>query len=353
MNNKKILIINNGLAGGGIERASVSLANHFDQLGYHISVLALYQSEQFFTLNPSIQFIEPTFSRAQMNQYAYVINMILFARRQIKQIKPHAILAFGEWTNPYVVIAASGLKIPLFLTDRMNPLAKLPFTSERLRKMLYKRAKGIIAQTAFAKEILIDKTKSKNIAVIHNPVNAIDRLQCEVKNRIVTVGRLAPEKGHHFLIKAFAQLDQPQWELSIVGDGIERSKLEQLTIELGIADRVIFHGHLKDFRQQLSEAQIFVLPSLKEGFPNALLEAMSVPLACITTNFFQGKNEIIDHGSNGLVVKPSCAEDLTVAIDFLISSPNLRDKLAKNAIKVREDYNFDKIAKQYLDFILK
>jgi glycosyltransferase involved in cell wall biosynthesis len=352
MSNKKILIINNGFAGGGIERASVSLANYFAQLGYDVKLLALYKSEHFFSINPTIQCFEPEFDRTKIHRFIYLFKMIFFARKYIKRVKPDTILAYSEWTNPYVAIAVAGLKIPLFLTDRMNPLAKLPLLSELLRKLLYKRANGIIAQTNFAKEILQKKTKSKNITVISNPVNIIERVSCEVKNRIVTVGRLSPEKGHRFLIEAFSRLKNDDWELSIVGDGIEMTNLKNLARELKVEKRVIFHGHLKNFALQLSEAKIFVLPSLKEGFPNALLEAMSVPLPCITTDFFHGKNEIIENGINGLIVKPADVKELTDALKLLIRDESLRDKLAKNAIKVREVYNFSNIANQYLNFIL-
>lgn len=352
MKDTKILIINNGLAGGGIERASVSLANYFAEQGHNVTILALYQSEHFFSLHKSIELIEPDFSRKNISQYAYAFKMILFARKKFKKYKPDTILAFSEWTNPYMVLANLGLSYPLYLTDRMNPLAKLPLASEILKKTLYKKASGIIAQSAFAKDILQKKTNSNNIKVINNPVNAIVKIQCEPKKRIVTVGRLSPEKGHRFLIEAFARLKNDSWDLSIVGDGIEMKNLKKLVAKLAIEKRVIFHGHLKDFRQQLSEAQIFVLPSLKEGFPNALLEAMSVPLACISTDFFEGKNEIIDNGNNGLIVKPGNAYELASAMEKLISDVDLRQKLSENAYKVREDFNFGKIAKQYLDFIL-
>ncbi|MBL6944863.1 MAG: glycosyltransferase [Bacteroidales bacterium] len=351
--NPKILIINNGLAGGGIERASVSLANYWAEKGIDVTVLALYQSEHFYTLNPKIKFIEPGFGRSKNYLVVYVIKMMLFARKYIKQIQPDTILAFSEWTNPYMVVANMGLLYRLFLTDRMNPLARLPYLSELLRRKYYKKATGIIAQSSFAKDILFEKTKAKNIKVIHNPVNIINKVDCAPKKRIVTVGRLSPEKGHRFLIEAFADLKNNEWELSIVGDGKKMENLKKLATELKVDKRVVFHGHLKDFSFQLSEAQIFVLPSLKEGFPNALLEAMSVSMACITTDFFQGNNEIIENGVNGLIVKPGDAKELTHAMELLINDESLRNKLSKNAFKVHEEYSFDKIANQYLNFILK
>jgi len=259
---KKILIINNGLAGGGIERASVSLANYFVLLGYKIDVLATYQSEHFYSLDSRITFTEPSFTKHKENRSIYVIKMMRYVRQTTKQINPDVILAYSEWTNPYVIISTIGLKIPIYVTDRMNPLANLPLISEIFKRLFYKRINGIVAQSEFAKSILYKRTKSKNIKVINNPVNLVERLTIEPKNRIVTVGRLALVKGHRFLIEAFAKVNNTDWELSIIGDGEERKRLEELAFNLGVAERVLFYGQLTDFSQQLSESKIFVLPSL-------------------------------------------------------------------------------------------
>jgi glycosyltransferase involved in cell wall biosynthesis len=351
MTRNKILIINNGLAGGGIERASVSLANYFARSGYEIVLIALYKSDHFYSLHSSISLIEPEFSRDQSNKYYYLLRMMYFARKYIKLTKPDTILSFSEWTNPYVILANLGLNYPLFITDRMNPQAKLPWPSELLKRLVYKKASGIIAQSHFAKEILFKKTKSKKITVINNPVKPIEKIRCLCKNRIVTVGRLSLEKGHYTLLVAFSKLKHKDWELSIVGEGSERVVLERLCNELEISDRVIFHGHLNDFRFQLSEAQIFVLPSLTEGFPNALLEAMSVPIACISTNYSKGIHEIIRHGVNGLLVQPGNPNAMAEALSLLINDAILREQLAEKAYAVRLDYQFEKITSQYLDVI--
>lgn len=349
---KHILIINNGLAGGGIERASVSLANYFHSQGYKITVLALYQSDKFFKLDDGITFYEPDFFRENLNKYSYLIKMMFFSRKAVKRINPDTILSFSEWTNPYVVFSLLGLKFPIYLSDRMSPLAKLPFISEILRSIFYKKASRIIAQSNFAKEVLKKKTNSNNITVIYNPVNVIQRIDCTPKNRIVSVGRLEEVKGHKFLIQAFAKVNNLNWELSIVGDGSLKKDLEKLSKDLGVNERVIFHGHLSDFKLQLSESEIFVLPSLSEGFPNALIEAMSLPIACIASDTFHGHNEIISSGFNGILVKPGNVIELSEALNRLIEDKNLRNLLKINALKVREDLNFETIANKYLDIIL-
>lgn len=349
--NKKILIINNGLAGGGIEKASSSFANYLAEQNTDVFILALYKSEHFFKLDARITFIEPSFTRNSFRKYLYIFKLLWYIKLNTKRINPDTVLSYGEWINPFVLLALQFTKYPVFVSDRMNPLAKLPFLSENLRKVLYKKAAGIIAQTNFAKKVLFEKTKSKNIKVIPNPLTPIEGVVIEKKNKIISVGRLTSEKGHQYLLKAFSLIKNVDWELSIVGDGNERDSLEKLSQKLQIDDRIIFHGHMKDFSKLMYESKIFVLPSLKEGFPNALIEAMSVPLPCITTNFFEGENEIINQGVNGFVISPGSVEELAEALNLLINDSDLREKIAINAFKVRENYNFDKIAKQYMNFI--
>ena len=101
----------------------------------------------------------------------------------------------------------------------------------------------------------------------------------------------------------------------------------------------------------LGESEIFVLPSLHEGFPNALLEAMSVPIACISSNCTAGPADIIKHGINGLLVKPGDENELEEAINKLIENPELRKSMAEEAYKVRDRYNYEKIADEYVKFI--
>jgi glycosyltransferase involved in cell wall biosynthesis len=233
----------------------------------------------------------------------------------------------------------------------MHPKARLPWLIFKLKKWFYPKAAGIIAQTELAKRVMQSYLRGGNIHVIPNPVNVIDRLDMPRKKIIVSVGRLEEVKGHSYLIEAFASLDRKDWTLSLIGDGSLRQELVDLSIGLGIQDRVLFHGYKKDFRKELSEASIFALPSLKEGFPNALLEAMAVPLPCIATDFMGQPNEIIKDGKNGLLVPVKDVKKLAAALKRLAESESLRQQLAREAVSVRKQFSFDKIANQYLSII--
>lgn len=345
----KIVIINNGLAGGGIERASTSMANQFTRWGHNVYIIALYKSKHFLPLEKSIKFVEPI-QESNGNRF-YVLYMMKYVRKQIQTINPDTILAYNEWTNPYVLFALQGLKYPIYVTDRMSPLMPIPFITKILKKIFYKKASGVIAQTQFAKEIISSNNNVKRIKVISNPVNVIDAIQCPKKNIIVTVGRLTKEKGHKYLIEAFAKIKHADWSLSIIGDGNQKENLQTLAKELGVDHKIIFHGHKLNFIKELSEARIFVLPSLSEGFPNAVIEAMSVPLPCIATRCTPAMDEVIENGINGILTEKGNSIALAEAIDKLIDDEVLQNSLAKNAYKVRETLAFEKIAKEYLEYI--
>jgi len=343
---KSICFIGAGLEGGGIERAFTTLANHFSEQGYKINLLLLFQSNHFFKIGENIKIIEPGYKRKQYNKYIYAAIIIPYIRKNLRKINPDVIVSYGEWLNPFVILATRGLGYPLFVSDRMSPNLRLGFVIENAKKLLYKKASGIIAQTCFASDVIRQKTGAKNIAVIPNSLHALNYPDLEKKKHVCTLGRLSKEKGHKYLIEAFSMLSHPDWTLHIIGDGPERSVLETLTCQLHISDRVIFYGHVLDFTEILAQAQIFVLPSLSEGFPNALIEAMSVPLACIS-----GPGDIINHGVNGLLVPPGDVESLSRSINALITNPIIRESLAKQAVRIKERLDIQKIAIDLLYFI--
>lgn len=348
----KILLINNGLSGGGTERASVSFAHYLLEQGYEVTLLALYQSEHFYKLDKRVKFFEPSFSREKTSTYSYIWKMMRYVRRHVKNISPHTVLAYNEWTNTYVILACLGLKTLVYVSERMHPKASLPKPTGLLRKILYPKAAGVIVQTAYGKKVIEQKTGAKNVIAIPNAVNVMEPVSVEKKKQVIAVGRLELVKGHRFLIEAFARVKDTSWQLCLVGDGAQLSVLKQQAVDLGISDRIIFKGHQLDFRKELSESEIYVLPSVKEGFPNSLIEAMSLPLACISGDFYEGEHDLVQDEVNGLLVPPCDVKAMALALNRLVSDRSLRVHLAKEAKKVRTDLAFDRVAKKLKDFIL-
>jgi glycosyltransferase involved in cell wall biosynthesis len=335
---KSICFISGGLSGGGQERALTYLANEFASRGIHISIICLFKTELFFELHPNIKVVWPLVNRITTNKFVYALKLVPYIRRNVKQINPDTIVSFGDWFNSYSLIATRFLDKPVYITNRMGPNLYLGRFLEFFNKRTYKKATAMIVQTARAKEIMQSKYKVQNISVIP-------------EKSIITVGRLTKAKGHQILIEAFSHVSDKSWRLDIVGDGPEMESLKRLVQQLELQSNVHFHGHKKEFNYLLAKASIFVLPSYYEGFPNALLEAMSVPLACVSSNCIAGPSDIITNGEDGFLFQTGNTVELTAILNELISNPLKIEYLEKNAYKVRERFDFQSIANDFLEII--
>jgi glycosyltransferase involved in cell wall biosynthesis len=166
------------------------------------------------------------------------------------------------------------------------------------------------------------------VAAFNRPANPALRntLTGSVERPIIlTLARLDKQKGHPYLLKAAAQV--PEALFLLVGDGPERASLENLAQQLGIAGRVLFLGYRQDIPDLLSICDMMVLPSLYEGLPLSILEAMAAGKPVIATNI-GGTNEAVIDGETGLLVPPADPPALAAAIRKLIGNPLLAGKLA-------------------------
>jgi glycosyltransferase involved in cell wall biosynthesis len=143
---------------------------------------------------------------------------------------------------------------------------------------------------------------------------------------IGAVCRLDPLKGLNFLLQALARL-AGVW-LVVVGDGPERDRLVALTVELGLAGRVCWAGQRRDVSRLLSAFDLFVQPSLHEGLPNAVLEAMAAGLPVVATAV-GGTPEAVVDGVTGLLVPPADVEALAQALAGLLADPERRQRLGR------------------------
>jgi glycosyltransferase involved in cell wall biosynthesis len=142
----------------------------------------------------------------------------------------------------------------------------------------------------------------------------------------VAVGNLVPRKGHRVLIQALAPLttpDLPGWRLAIAGRGRQKEPLQQLASELGIADRVHLLGHRDDVPDLLAAADVFVMPSLWEGLPLAILEAMFAGKP-VVASAISGIPEAITSGEQGLLVPGGDVAALSAALREMLVDPARR-----------------------------
>ncbi len=167
---------------------------------------------------------------------------------------------------------------------------------------------------------------------------------------IGTIGRLSPEKGHKILVDAFAAIDVHKagpCRLILVGDGPEKDPLMEQCHHNGVNDRVLFAGTQTDIALWLNIMDVFVLPSLSEGLPLALMEAMAAGKAAIASSVGDIPM-IFDQNRYGYGVPPGDVTALTEALNFFLTRPNQRNHLAARAkSRIQNVYSHVQMAKQY------
>jgi len=172
---------------------------------------------------------------------------------------------------------------------------------------------------------------------------------------IGTVGSLTREKGHKYLIRAIPKMIGrfPETVFLFVGEGIERSNLENISCKLGIKDKVAFPGTRKDIPNILSTFNVFILPSLKEGLPMALLEAQAAKVPTIATRVGAIPN-VIENGATGVLIPPKDSEAISRAIERILSDKKAASKMAERGFEmVRDNFSAESMANKYLSLYKK
>lgn len=345
----KICLANSALHCGGAERALSELANHLVARGYDVTIFLLFKKPIFYTIDPRVKIVEPDFSRDNMNKYLYGFRTIGYIRKTLRKINPDVILDF--FFPSFFMVCTAGLPFPKYISIRNNPANKIPFDPFWLRRLSFKWARGIIAQTNYAAKLTYEQVHHPNIKVIPNYIKPVVTKNVTPQNHIVTVGRLVKGKGHDDLLQIFASLKRKDWKLVLAGDGPLREKLEQKAIDLGIMEQTVFAGFQPDIDLVLQQAKIFAFCSYSEGFPNALLEAMATPLPCISYNCNAGPADVIKDGVNGFLIPVGNKEMFAQKLQQLMGDEQLRSDVAKQSAITIKEFGSDKLFQSYIDFL--
>jgi glycosyltransferase involved in cell wall biosynthesis len=167
---------------------------------------------------------------------------------------------------------------------------------------------------------------------------------------VATIAGLNNQKGHEYLIKAIPLIKQhcPKAKFVFAGEGHLRERLEQLAVSLGAMDAITFVGKLEDVRPLLAQAAQVALPSLFEGMPISILEAMAAGRAVVATDV-DGTSELVIDGLTGFLVPPRNPEKLAEKIVVLLKNRELRDTFGRNAQRrARDKFSLEHMTASYL-----
>lgn len=346
---KKIAFILGSMGRGGAERVISILSRSYAERGYQTDIIVLLSNEVGYELHPSTRLIDlsgKTTSRIKRLPF-----WIKSLRAYAKENKPDVIVSFAARINIIVLNAVRGIKTKLVLSERNDPRYDgRSKVVDILTKLWYKKADSIVFQTKKAKEYF---PKLDNSVIIPNPISVSCFAERMNPNKIVSVGRLEPQKNQKMLISAFADVSKsfPDAFLEIYGEGTLRDELTSQINSLGLSDRVKLMGNVSEVHKAISDAAVFCLSSDYEGLSNALLEAMMMGLPCVSTNC-AGADEYITNGENGFIVDTGDTVEFAKAISMLLSDNEKRASFSLKSKESSNDFSMEKVMKKWDNVIL-
>jgi glycosyltransferase involved in cell wall biosynthesis len=257
------------------------------------------------------------------------------------------------YANTFALPAAALAGVPVRVGSRRELVPDKTPTQVALQRHAYRFAHAIVANScAAAAQLEREGVEEARIRVISNGVDA-ERFQLRTSARpvttILTVANLRREKAHECLLEAAARLAPRHAGLrfKIAGDGPRARELRALARALGIEAQVEFLGHREDIAELLTAADVFVLPSRSEAFPNGAMEAMAAGVPVVACRV-GGLLDLIESGRTGVLVPPDDPPALAAAIETLVASPSLAfsiGRAAQNEIGGR--YSFDRMVRGF------
>lgn len=364
----KLALVISSLGGGGAERVLATLANAWARSGVQVRVITLgAKLDCEYPLDAGIERIALDSVRNSAHILQAVRNnwrRIRALRRALRVSDPDAVISFVDTTNVLSVLASLGLQVPVVVSDRIFVDAMPPpGIWQKLYRFAYRRAAVVVAQTQRAAEATRRRI-GRDVVVIPNPLRGVEvwravlsetdgnglLAKCQSYGKtLLAMGRLVEQKGFDLLLDAFALVAEAHrdWQLVILGEGPLRAELERRFKALGLDSRVALPGFMNQPESLIRGADLFVMSSRFEGFPNALLEAMAEGKPCVSFDCPTGPRELIQHGVNGWLAAPEDVSALAAALDTLMSNPGLRASLGEHAQSVRDVYAVPAVLDQW------
>lgn len=196
----------------------------------------------------------------------------------------------------------------------------------------------------------------KNISVIPNPSTFETEISSTLEEKkVISVGRLTPQKNYASLIRVFKRVadKHPDWSLEIYGDGPQELELKSLITLLDLERHVFLKGFSSNVKEVMTNASIFALSSVFEGFGLVIVEAMACGLPVVSYACPCGPKDIITEGENGFLVEVNNELELANQINLLIENEKLRKKMSDTAITKAKQYNIENITSIWMTLFKK
>lgn len=356
----RIVFIVESLDVGGTELSLLKWLRHCDRENFEPSVISFRKGalmKELEELNVHTTVIH--------KKFPFDVSFFYRLVRKLAKVKPDVIhCRNGIPAISYGVLAARIAGIPVVSSVhgrthyiQQNFKTWLWFRVMRLSRTIITVTEGIAEEISRYGNIPRDKIKA-----IYNGIDLTGQAPALSKQSlrqefsfspddflIGTVGNLRAIKGQRYLVQAVQEIlfKDGRAKVVLIGSGEEQENLQKLAAQLHISDKIKFLGYRENAGRLIGMFDVFALPSLSEGFPNVLLEAIMAEVPVVAANV-GGVPEIVRHGKEALLVNPADVSGLAAAILQLADQPELRSTLVKNALdRVKNHFDIQKTWAQY------
>lgn len=365
----RIVFVTGSMDLSGAPKMMAFVANSMARSGHDVQILTLHAGPCEQPLEEGVRFASLNIPRSGSRLVRNTLGMLMHLRRldaAIREIRPDVAVTFLDSVGyMYLLLNRLLRRCRMVASERTDPYAQQGLTA-KMRTFLLGYADGVVFQTEGAQDFYRSHRKISRMAtVIPNPViiphqvrARLDEMRISAAQRdqrIVTVGRLAlRQKRQDVLLEAFRSVHEkrPEATLHIFGKGPSQEEIRRQVEALGMADCVILEGETAQVLTDIHQARLFVLSSDYEGIPNALIEAMTTGVPCVSTDCSPGGARLlIRDGVDGFLVPRGDAKALAERMLQLLEDPELCDRFSREAVQVENRFAAEKIARQWVTYL--
>ncbi|MFN5890315.1 MAG: glycosyltransferase, partial [Bacteroidota bacterium] len=330
----KVLFVLPSLSMGGLQKSGLVTVRALQKVGFDVDLCLLYSGSHFFSEVGNLVVYSP--ANQSKNVIIKWVQVWWHVLRSVNQSKANKVIVFGRYYGATTALALLfNRKIQLWISERNSPHFRMSNLYEKFCEVVYalRAPYGVLAQTKYAAIFQKGRYPNSKVVVFPNVFESVGEVlesERDSDNVVIdsfqledyTVGKDGQNgeegaivflvagrfndtlKGIPDVLEAFLRTDNGKVKLLIAGGSLGEDKAVDAVIERyrDSSTDIVFLGKVEDMSLVYSRADIFILPSNSEGFPNALVEAMQRGLCCITAEFHPGVFEIIDGETNGIVV---------------------------------------------------
>lgn len=341
----------------GTEIATYHIATHLAKIGHEVHVITRLDeglSKESFEESFYIHRVR-VINRRILESASFFINTFLI----LKKVKPDLVHAQSILMVLYALLIKILLRKPFVVYGRGTDIYLASGFDRLLYKLTLPRADAVIALTNDMKGA-IQRLCHRDVFVIPNGVDIdrfsrLSREKARIRLNIVAnekillfVGWLRPVKGVRYLIESMSIIKQRyrNIRLLIVGDGKDRQNLEELAKKLNLARCISFTGQVPNetVAEYMAASDLFILPSLSEGFPVTASEAMASGLPIVATRV-RGMPDIVREDENGFLVESKNPEQIAERVLLLLGDDGLRERISKSNREQAKQYSWQSVAR--------